>query len=236
MSSCIDVISKHASIRRYTDEPVLEEHLKAILEATRRAPSAWGLQPYTVIVVKDRGVKEKIARVLGGQEHIVEAPVFLVFTVDYAKLLENARRVGYQVSDPKLGHFIIASIDVGIASAWASLVAEQLGYGVTFIAIYADACRVADILGTPRYVLPVVGLTIGKPAEHPEPRPRQPVEALVSTEKYGGINDKVEALLRDDKIANKYLDVFKLTLAPNGYYDEVSRNLWECLKQRFNIV
>lgn len=104
----------------------MDEHLKAILEleATRRAPSAWGLQPFTIIVVKDKDIKEKIAEAVGGQEHVVRAPVFLVFVVDYAKLLEAARRTGHDVSDPRLGYFTIALVYIGIASAWASLVGE----------------------------------------------------------------------------------------------------------------
>lgn len=81
-----------------------------------------------------------------------------------------------------------------------------------------------------------MGLTIGRPAEQPRHQPCQPIEALVSFERYGGTSNKVKALLGDKEIMDKYLKIFKLTLTPNGNYDNVSKSLWECLKQYFNIV
>ncbi len=226
-------MSRHVSIREFVDEEIPREHVEKILEAARRAPSAWGLQPYTVIVVEDRALKKEIAEAVGGQEHVAKAPLLLVFAIDYAKLVELSGKIGIDVSEPGLGHFVIGLVDVGIASAWASIAAEELGYGVTFIALYSNPCRIAEILNTPKYTLPVVALTIGKPAVKPKLQPRQPVKALVDYDRYGSVEEKVNAMLGDRELMAKYRQVIELALKPNTYYDNVGRNVMECIKRYF---
>ncbi len=235
MECCLSVISRHVSIREYTSESIPEEHVKKIIEASRRAPSAWGLQPYTIIIVRDPRLKKDIAEAVGGQEHVAKAPLLLVYAIDYAKLVELAKKIGVSASDPGLGHLIIGLVDVGIASAWASIVAEELGYGITFIALYSNPCRIAKILGLPKYVLPAVALTIGKPARRPGLQPRQPVEALIDHEKYGDTVKKADAMLGDRELMAKYRRVIELTLKPNTYYDLVGEEMYKCIREYFNV-
>ena len=52
-----EVIRRRRSIRRFSDRPVAEQDLKAILEAARLAPSATNEQPWSFIVVRDRELK-----------------------------------------------------------------------------------------------------------------------------------------------------------------------------------
>jgi len=228
--SCLETISRHVSIRKFRDEPVPREDLERILEAARRAPSSWNLQPVTVIAVTDKGLRRSLAEITGGQEHVAEAPVFLVFSADYHKLLEASRRAGVSVAQPGLGHFVVAAIDVGIASGWAALAAEELGYGIVFVALYADPCRVADLLGLPLHVVPLVGLAVGRPAESPEPRPRQPSEVFAAENQYPSpidLGDKVRSIYRGGGAR-----LFRYVLGPNGYYDHVAKALIECLEKR----
>ncbi len=231
--SCIDVISRHVSIRKYTKGSIPKEHVEAIVEAARRAPSSWGLQPLTVIVVEDTGLKEKIAEAVGGQEHVAQAPVFLVFAVDYAKLVEAVRLHGLEAGRVGFGHFAAALLDIGIASGWAALAAEQLGYGITFIAVYAAACKVADILGLPHNVLPVVGLTVGKPAEKPgKLSPRQPVDAFRIVNGYGDAKEMARIMLSDENLKAKYERVLRIVLTPSGFYEKVGEELENCMRIR----
>ena len=53
-SSLMDIIEKRKSIRSYKPQDVSEEDLNYVLEAFRKAPSAKNLQPWKLIVVKDR--------------------------------------------------------------------------------------------------------------------------------------------------------------------------------------
>lgn len=165
-SRVYEIARRHRSIRSYSGG-VPDDHLNIIIETARRAPSAWGFQPYTITIVRDRTLLERLAEAVGGQRHVAEAPVFLVFSVDFAKIKAGAELLGVKVADIGVQHLMTALVDVGIAAGWAALAAEDLGYGVAFIAIYSNPCKVAEIIGAPEFTLPAVGLVVGKPGENP---------------------------------------------------------------------
>ncbi len=74
--------------KRMTGAPVPAEKLNNILEAIRLAPSAGGLQPYTIIVVTDPELKKRIQPVANNQPQIVESGALLVFAA-WAGLTEK---------------------------------------------------------------------------------------------------------------------------------------------------
>ncbi len=230
--NCLSVIKSHASVRSYRGGEIPREHLEAILEAARRAPTGWNLQPLTIIAVQDPDLKKKLSQALGGQEHVAEAPVFLVFAIDYAKIARLGEKLGYRI-EPGLGNLVEALIDAGIASGWAAIAAETLGYGITFIALYENPCPVAEALGLPDLVVPAVGLTIGRPAEAPKPRPRQSLETLVDYNHYTGPEEKAEALRESlDTYAGRASRLFSYIFSPGGYYERASRNMAHCLREK----
>jgi nitroreductase len=77
-----DAIQKWRSIRRYTEDPVPQEALRAILEAGRRAPSWENVQPWHFIVVEDQAMKEKLAQLASGQKHVLKAPAIIAVCGD----------------------------------------------------------------------------------------------------------------------------------------------------------
>ena len=230
-SCCIDTMRGHVSVRSYLDEPVPQGDLEAIIEAARRAPSSWGLQPLTVTVVTDPKVKAELAEATGGQEHVARAPVFLVFSIDYLKLRRASERLGVRFAEPGLGHLLVAALDVGIAAGWAALAAESLGYGTVFIALYSNPCRVAEILRLPELVLPIVGLCVGRPAEKPGLKPRHPMEAFAATNSYIGLGDAVVEALAS-LYGEKTVKLYRHVLGRGGYYESVGRRLLDCLERR----
>ena len=48
-------------VRQFTEEPVLEADLHAILEVARWSGSSTNRQPWTFIVLRDRAARERIA-------------------------------------------------------------------------------------------------------------------------------------------------------------------------------
>jgi nitroreductase len=57
------VIKSRRSVRKFTTEEVDKETLNRILEAGMWAPSAGNLQPWRFILVRDRELKEQLARI-----------------------------------------------------------------------------------------------------------------------------------------------------------------------------
>ena len=226
---CIATIESHASVRRYTGEAIPEDDLEAVLRAAQRAPTGWNMQPVTVVAVTDRGLLAQLADIVGGQEHVAQAAAFLVFTVDYAKIVAAAEREGVRAK-PGLANLYEALIDAGIMAGWAMLAAESLGYGGVLVALYENPCPIVELLGLPRYAVPAVGLALGKPAEKPRPRPRQRLEALAPRNHYGGVDDKAEAVI--EAYNGKARKLFAYIFGPEGYYDTASERLRFCLEKQ----
>jgi hypothetical protein len=174
-------------------------------------------------------VEERLAQILWNQPHIREAPVFLIFAVDYLKILKAAESLGVEPVEPGPGNLVSGVMAASMSLAWAALAAESLGYGVAFIAVYGRPCRVVEALKLPKHVIPVAGLLIGKPAEEPGVRPRQPLEALVSTGGYGDPGERARRYLSGDAELAKTL---KMVMSSNGFYGEVNREVAECLRRQ----
>ncbi|NOZ89271.1 MAG: NADPH-dependent oxidoreductase [Crenarchaeota archaeon] len=228
MACCIEQIKKHVSIRRFTGEPIPDEDLGEILEAARRAPTGWNLQPLSITVVRSKEKLRQLADAVGGQEHVANAAAFLVFSVDYAKIVAAGEQIGVKVI-PRLANLYEALIDVGIASGWAALAAESLGYGIVYVALYENPCAVAEIIRAPRYVIPAVGLAVGRPAEQPQPRRRQPLEAIVDYEEYGDPREK--SRLVAETYGARAVKLFTYVFDSEGYYASASEALQRCLRE-----
>lgn len=78
MNETIDLMKKHTSVRRFTDEQISDEDLKAIIDAGRAASSWKNFQSYSIIVVRNQ--EKKVALFdLVPQEAIRQSSVFLLF-------------------------------------------------------------------------------------------------------------------------------------------------------------
>ncbi|MEY3656645.1 MAG: hypothetical protein RL114_1003 [Actinomycetota bacterium] len=67
------LLSTTRSIRRISDAPVTEEVLRRIMQAAVWAPSGGNRQPWRIIAVRDRNIKEKIGRLYAAEwEQYVE--------------------------------------------------------------------------------------------------------------------------------------------------------------------
>ena len=65
--------------KKMNGDKIPQEKLDRILEATRLAPSSYGLMPYQVIVVEDQEIKEKLVGACYGQTQLKDSSVVLVF-------------------------------------------------------------------------------------------------------------------------------------------------------------
>lgn len=81
----LETIYRHCSIRKYSDEPVADATLTAILEAGRAASSSSFMQCVHVLHITDEAIRQGLYTVAAEQKYVRDAPVFLVFCVDYAK-------------------------------------------------------------------------------------------------------------------------------------------------------
>ena len=70
---------RYATKKMNPAKAVPQDKVERILEAVRLAPTSSGLQPYEVIVVTNREIREKIKAVANGQTQVTDCSHLLVF-------------------------------------------------------------------------------------------------------------------------------------------------------------
>ncbi|NLJ99146.1 MAG: NADPH-dependent oxidoreductase, partial [Tissierellia bacterium] len=78
----INLLMNHVSIRKFKDKEVDQGSIDTIIECAQMAPTSNNLQTYTIIEVRDENKKEKLSKISGGQNWVVEAPLVLLFCAD----------------------------------------------------------------------------------------------------------------------------------------------------------
>jgi FMN reductase [NAD(P)H] len=187
MNETIRLLKDHRSIREFdTEKDVTVSQAKTIIETAMAAPNWINGQQVSVIEIRDRDRKLKLAKAAGNQKWIEEAPVFFVFCLDFyrAKLAANNNGKKFQIAD-NIEAIIIGATDVGIALANASAAAESMGLGIVPIGgIRRNPDTYIDVLQLPEYVFPISGLVVGHPKAIPDQKPRLPLAAVHHKEKY----------------------------------------------------
>lgn len=151
----IENLFARRSVRRYTAEPVSEEHIDLLLKAAMAAPSAANLQPWHFVAITDRGQLNHLA---------VVHP--------YAKMLREAPLAICVCGDPSINERYWVQ-DTAAATENVLLAAVGLGLGAVWLGVHPRPERVQPIreaLGIPEPVVPLSLIAVGHPAESLPPR------------------------------------------------------------------
>jgi FMN reductase (NADPH) len=179
-NTTLDLIQSHGSVRGYKPDPVPAGMVEAIVTAAQRASTSSNLQVVSVVAATDPAVRERLSAICANQQHVAQAPLFLTWCADLARLDRACELRGYTQSTDYVESFLVAALDVGIAAQNAALAAESLGLGICYIgSLRNDAQAVIELLKLPRLVFPIVGMTVGWPVEEPHVRPRLPLSAVL---------------------------------------------------------
>lgn len=202
----LELIHRHASVRRYKPDPLPASVIETVVEAGQRASTSSNMQAYSVVAVTDAAKRQRLAELCGNQQFIAESPVFLAWLADLARLDRACQLRGYTQVTEHVESFLIPAVDAAIAAQNAALAAESLGLGMCYIgSIRNNPQEVIELLGLPRLTFPIVGMTLGWPAKEARLKPRLPLSAILHWETYN--SDQDAALLEYDR-----------TMAATGIY------------------
>lgn len=204
MNDVISQLHARVSVRAYTDEPVSADDERAILEAAFQAPTAGNQQLYSVIVVRDQALRDRLAVSCDNQPFIARAPLVLAFCADVRRWHRAFVAAGCEPRDPGVGDFVLACQDALIAAQNATTAAWSLGIGSCYIGDVLERAREqAEILGCPRHVVPVTLLVLGHPApaqlERRKPR-RFALADAVFEDRYEDVPDERLVALVGEKV------------------------------------
>ena len=142
-SETIETLLNRVSVRKFSDRPLTDETVEAILRAAFRAPTSSNIQAYSVICVRDPDIKQAISVPAGNQKHIIEAPVFLAFCADLTRIEHAFQRYGHDLENNNFEMGLVSSIDASLVGMSAYLAADSLGIkGVMIGAVRNDPIKV----------------------------------------------------------------------------------------------
>ena len=184
------LLHRRRSIRAYKPDPVDEALIQEILEMGIHTSSSGNMQTYSIVVTRDRAVREALYEPHMNQNMVLDAPVLLTFCADFHRMRRWASLSGAADSFDDMMGFMVAAIDATLVSQSVALAAEARGLGICYMgSTIANCDRIGKILKLPKNVFPVVGFSVGYPAEDPAPRDRLPLGGLVHRDTYREYTD-----------------------------------------------
>jgi nitroreductase len=197
------------SIHRFRPEPVPDEYMEKILEVARHAPSGANSQPWEFIVIRDKGLQQKIIeihkqslteskRIELAREEALRHPAAYVNNTWAEPGYANAPVWILLLGDPRyketfLVHPLMTEGDPIFYSSLANtfvlihLTAKSLGLGsqwMTSVALPFMQALLHDLLNIPKDFYIYDMACIGFPAHEPKARLVRPLEELVHYDRY----------------------------------------------------
>jgi nitroreductase len=155
----IEAIKSRTSVRKYLEREIPKELLEELVDCGRLAPSGNNRQPWTFVVVTDRGLLGRIAEATEWGKFIAKAGACIaVFCSEGSTMLEDACAATESI--------IVAASSLGIGSCWVNSFRKAHSKGVE------------AMLSCPPDLELVVLLSLGYPAEAAR-RPKKELAEII---------------------------------------------------------
>jgi nitroreductase len=167
----LDAIRTKRAVRKFKDQPLPKEAVRAILNAGRRAQSSRNTQPWHFVAVEDRERLKQIAE-----------------TGAYAKHMAGAALAVLIITPDPAGEMSVL-FDAGQAAGYMQLAAWALGVG-SAIATLHEGERARELLGIPEGQQVRWALSFGYPDDPgdldrpPKPGGRKPFDEVIHFEQW----------------------------------------------------
>lgn len=203
-----DVILERKSIRKFSNEKVLDKDLEEILYLATKSPSAYNGQQTSIIYTRDKELKREIAKLSGNQPHIEEADVFLLLVTDLYRAKKAFEKKGLKFKDDLENIYTMAKVDAGIMTGIINLVSHSLGYGCTVIGgVLQNKEKLKELFNLPEYTEIITGITLGvskKTVNIENTKPKLPVNIIAMEDKYDTTIQENALLDYDKKLDEWY--------------------------------
>lgn len=175
-----------ATVRDYSDKDINSNTLDEMIEAASHAPTTGGMQLYSVVVTRDKAMKEKLAPCHFYQPMVTSAPVVLTFCADFNRFVSWCKASNAEPGYDNFQSLISAILDVTIFAQQFNTIAEMNGLGCCYLGTTTyNAQEIAEVLNLPHRVIPIITLTVGYPKQKEQLKTdRLPLEGFIHQEQY----------------------------------------------------
>lgn len=149
-----ELLAERWSTRAFSEDPVEQDEIRALLEAMRWAPSCFNEQPWRVLVFdgSDPGAREKAESCLVDGNSWAKAAPLLLMTLHTTKFERN---------DKPNAH---GAHDLGLADMSLTVQAQAMGLAVHMMAGF-DREAARELFEVPEGIEPLVMIAIGRPGD-----------------------------------------------------------------------
>ena len=205
----LELLTARASCRSFAQRPVPEDLLRQVLEAGVHAPTAGNLQPYSIIKIENLQTRQRLADLCGGQRFIAEAPLGLLFCIDWHRTQRWTQfEIAPYTAASSFRCFWLAFQDTIVAAQSICTAADSVGLGSVYVGMVIECfSELSEMLSLPDGVLPVVLLSVGYPAKKADPARKLGVDVVVHNETYREIDDEELADAFDDKYRGRQREI-----------------------------
>lgn len=153
-----DVLLRRRSVRKFTDEPVSDEHIQELLHAAMSGPSACNKQPWAFYVVTN---PDRVEALQGTTMFThIKGKIALVVCGDLSRALPlHASAFWIQDCSAATENILLRATDLGLGAVWCGIHPQKKAEE-----------KLAKLLDLPEKHIPLNIIFIGHPAQEPEPR------------------------------------------------------------------
>lgn len=203
-----DTLKTRRSTRQFTNRPVSADEIMKLVDAAVSAPNACNMQSWHFYVVTDAAVKAKLAEEKAVAEWATTAPVIFVVCTAAEKICARFGPIGEE---------LFAVQDTAAAIENILLCAADMGLGGCFMGAF-DKEKVRSLVGVRDEHKPVAMVPVGEPANILPPRPRNPIECVVTF-----VGNPENGSYRDAETAYRKYEVKNVT-QPDAVFENVCLN------------
>lgn len=180
-----DIVKSHRSIRKFKPMPLDMDEIISCLETAQSASTSSFIQAYSAIIITDPEKRKSFYEISGQQQYVLDAPVFIVFIMDFGRVRNVFENEGKQMPRGYAEMSLTGAVDAAIFAQTFLLVCESKGLSGVYIgAVRNDTDKASDLLELGDMAFPLFGMCIGYADQSPIRKPRIPKQLIIFENSY----------------------------------------------------
>jgi nitroreductase len=197
----IDAIIQRRAVKSYDPEYTMpEKDIEQLLYLARLAPTAYNLQNYRFVLVRDPALRQQIRDAAWGQAQVTESSLLIVICADLKAWEKNPVRY-WESAGEEVQQYMSTAIDkyyrgheqvqrdeamrsAGLAAQTIMLAAKSMGYDSCPMDGF-DFSAVSKLINLPQDHAVAMFVVVGKAKQPAKPRPTQlAMDEVVITDRF----------------------------------------------------